>query len=146
MPRKLAGWAARKVKNARRETGKSMSDAEVVATIQREAKASGATLKNDGKGGLDPRLALSTFRKANWACENPDCPEPKNQLDLDHFSNHPKEIFADPKASKKLIKGAEFGKKDNKFLHCLCAACHNRVHDRERAIDDGKKPLPMRGE
>jgi len=147
MPRKFEGWAARKVVAARRKAGRAMlSEDEAVATIQREAKAAGATLKNNGKGGLDPNLALATFRKAKWACENPDCPEPKKLLDLDHFSNHPKEIFADPDASAKLIKGAEFGKKDNKFLHCLCAACHNRVHDRERALDEGKKPPPMRGE
>ena len=77
MPRKYEGWAARKVKASRRKAGQAMSDAEVVATIQKEAKAAGATLANNGKGGLDPRLALKVFRRDHFACQVPNCKTPK---------------------------------------------------------------------
>jgi len=149
MPRKLAGWAARKVKNARRQTGKAMSDEDVVATIQREAKAAGATLANDGKGGLDPRLALERFRAARWKCGNKFCPTPNEDLDLDHTSGHPKEIFESLKSwqNPKLRAAATKanGPKDDRFVSVLCRACHDCCHQRERAIENGKSPPPMRG-
>jgi 5-methylcytosine-specific restriction endonuclease McrA len=117
--------------------------------IRREAKAAGATLKSDGEGGLRPSLALGVFRRDKWRCSNEDCPTPKKMLDLDHVSGHAEEIEQDPKARnrKDLKKGIKLGHV-NKIdaLHVLCAQCHNRVHEREREIDDGKKPEPMRGE
>jgi hypothetical protein len=30
-------------------------------------------------------------------------------------------------------------------LRTICARCHDRCHDREREIDAGEKPQPMRG-
>jgi hypothetical protein len=141
-------WGLRKLKAARRELGDAVDKGAAVRTIQREAKEAGATLKNNGKGGIDPRLALKVFRRAKYRCENEDCPDPQKDLDLDHQSGHPKEIKADPKARKD-PKAAAAARapdpKDDKHLHVLCAACHDRVHDRERAIEDGKKPKPMRG-
>jgi hypothetical protein len=148
MPRKLAGWARRKVRNARRATGKAISDAEVVATIQKEAKAAGATLQHDGKGGVDPRITLAVFRRDGWECSNENCPTPKKDLTLDHISGHAKEIEHDSEAKKRgdLKQGIKLGHIDNvAALHTLCAACHNEVHDRERALENGKKPPPMRG-
>ena len=101
MPRKLEGWARRKVKASRRAAGKAMSDAEVVATIQREAKAAGATLEKDGKGGVDPRIALTVFRRDRWRCSNENCPTPKKDITLDHISGHAKEIKKDPEAKNR---------------------------------------------
>jgi hypothetical protein len=116
--------------------------------IRREAKAAGATLKSDGEGGLAPSIALGVFRKYKWRCDNEDCPTPKNLLDLDHKSGHAREIARDPKARKNadLKRGIKLGHV-NKIdaLHVLCSACHDRVHSREREIDDGEKPEPMRG-
>lgn len=140
----IAHWARRK-----RGGAGGKDDSMVVRQIQREAKEHGATLAHEGKGGLDPRLALKVFRRAKWRCENEDCPAPKKDLDLDHQSGHPKEIREDPDARKDpkaRAAAAEPDPKDDRFLHVLCAACHDRVHDRERAIEKGKKPQPMRGD
>lgn len=145
----LVGWARRKRAGVSREQAREKRRADVVRTIQREAKAHGATLAHDGKGGIDPRTALKVFRRAKWRCENPKCPSPKKDLDLDHQSGHPKEIREDPEARKDkrdMAASRDPDPKDDKFLHCICAACHDRVHDRERALEDGKKPKPMRGD
>ena len=141
-------WARRKRAGAARDTAKAKRDANVVGVIQREAKEHGATLAHGGKGGIDPRIALKVFRRAKWRCENPKCPAPKKDLDLDHQSGHPKEILADPEArkdSKNRAAAADPDPKDDRFLHCICADCHDAVHTRERAIEDGKKPKPMPG-
>ena len=149
MPRPLLAWARAKKKASRHAAGRALSDAEVVATIQREAKAAGATLANDGKGGLDPHLALNRFRGAKWRCQNPYCPSPKEDLDLDHASGHPREIFDSLKSwqNPKLRAAATEadGPKDDRFVHVLCAKCHDAVHERERALEHGKQPPPMRG-
>ena len=149
MPRKLAGWARRKVKASRHQAAKAKTDADVVATIQREAKANGATLEKEGKGGVDPRIALAVFRRDHWECSNENCPTPKKDITLDHISGHAKEIEKDPEAKnrKDLKHGISLGHiNDPAALHTLCAACHDEVHNRERALENGKKPPPMRGE
>jgi hypothetical protein len=144
MPRKLEGWAHRKVRAARRAAGKAISDAEVVATIQKEAKAAGATLANDGKGGLDPRLALKVFRRDHFACQVPNCKTPKKDADLDHIGGHVHELEQDPKAAAWLKDQAEKGKENTPDgLHVLCSRHHDLVHQRDRAIENGKKPPPM---
>jgi hypothetical protein len=122
---------------------------DVVATIQREAKAAGATLAHDGKGGLDPALVLERMRAAKWRCSNPYCPTPKEALDCDHSSGHPREIFdslkqwQNPKLRAAATKAD--GPKDDKYVSILCAACHDVCHQRERALEHGKTPPPMRG-
>jgi 5-methylcytosine-specific restriction endonuclease McrA len=117
--------------------------------IRREAKAAGATLKSDGEGGLRPSLALGVFRRGKWRCANTDCPTPKKSLSLDHISGHAKEIDNDPGARNRrdLRKGIQIGHV-NKLdaLHVLCSPCHDSVHSREREIEAGKKPEPMRGD
>lgn len=139
----LRAWA-----RGKKRAGVSLED-RVVHRIQREARAHGATLAHGGKGGIDPRLALRVFRRSGWRCENPDCPTPRRDLDLDHQSGHPQEILQDPKARKdpgdRAAARAGDDPKDDRFLHVLCAKCHDRVHDRERAIEKGKRPRPMRG-
>lgn len=138
---KLARWAKRKA--ARDGTDPT------VATIQKEAKAAGATLANDGKGGLDPAIALAAFRKAGWRCGNKYCPTPKEELDLDHSSGHPKEIFdslkqwQNPKLRAAATKAD--GPKDDNYVSVLCAKCHDMCHERERALEAGNSPPPMRG-
>ena len=116
--------------------------------LRREAKAAGATLESNGEGGLAPSLALGVFRKGRWRCSNTECPAPKKLITLDHISGHPREIAADRGARnrKDLKLGIKMGHV-NKLgaMHVLCAACHDEVHDRERAIQDDKKPEPMPG-
>jgi hypothetical protein len=128
-------WARRNERRGTRENAKAARATKIVATIQREAKENGATLANGGKGGLDPALALKVFRRDKFRCTNEDCPTPKKDLDLDHISGHKKEIagHVDKVAA----------------LHVLCRKCHvgkNGVHARENAIEEGKKPPPMRGD
>lgn len=149
MPRVLERWARRHARAAGKAVGQAASDQQVVATIQREAKAAGATLAHDGKGGIDPRTALAKFRAASWRCGNKFCPTPKEDLDLDHASGHPREIFdslkqwQNPKLRAAATKAD--GPKDDRFISVLCAACHDLCHQRERALENGKQPPPMRG-
>lgn len=144
MPRKLEGWARRKIKADRRRAAKAKTDADVVATIQREAKAAGATLKNHGKGGLDPNLALKVFRRDEYACQVPNCKTPKEEVDLDHIGGHAHELEEDPEASAWLKEQAEKGKENTpEGIHCLCGRHHDMVHERDRAIENGKQPPPM---
>ena len=116
--------------------------------MRREAKAAGATLDNNGEGGLAPSLALGVMRRDRFRCVNEDCPTPKKNLSLDHISGHPKEIAADPEARhrKDLKLGIKLGHVAKmEALRTICARCHDRCHDREREIDSGEKPQPMRG-
>jgi len=117
--------------------------------IRREAKAAGATLESNGEGGLNPSLVLGIFRKGGWKCSNENCPSPKKDLTVDHISGHPKEIRRDPNARKRadLKRGIKLGHVNvTAALHVLCALCHDAVHDREREIESGEKPEPMRGD
>lgn len=116
--------------------------------IRREAKAAGATLENNGEGHLRPSLVLGIMRRDKFRCANEDCPTPNKNITIDHISGHAKEIAADPKARRRkdLKRGIAAGHVSKmEALHTICAACHTRVHDREREIDDGRKPEPMRG-
>ena len=142
--RDVKGWATRKVQATRRKAGKSMSAAEVVATIQKEAKAAGATLANNGKGGLDPNLALTVFRRDKFSCRVPNCKTAKKDVDLDHIGGHAHELEEDPKAAAWLKEQAGKGKENTPDgLHCLCLRHHDLVHKRDRAIENGKQPPPM---
>jgi hypothetical protein len=145
-------WARRNERRGTRENASAARDARVLRKIQREAKEHGATLENGGKGGLPPLRALKAFRKSGWRCENKKCPTPRKDLTLDHESGHPKEIMEDPEARKdpgdrKAARSKD--PKDDRYLRVLCAKCHTGprgVHARENAIEDGKKPPPMRGD
>lgn len=143
MPTRAEKW----VKDRDKQTKKSLRDAKTLQTIQKEAKTHGATLASGGKGGLDPALALDVFRKGGWKCSNKKCPTPKKNLSLDHISGHPKEIKEDGAQNQPdLKKGVSLGHINvPAALHVMCEPCHSRVHDRENALNDGKKPPPVRG-
>lgn len=134
-------WAKRRLGVARRLAGRS---ADVVNKIRAEAKKNGATLANDGEGGLDSNLALRIFQKDGWTCQIPKCKTAKEELDLDHIGGHPHELGQDPEADKWLKDQAKKGKQDTEDgLHVLCLRHHDMVHQRERAIENGKKPPAM---
>jgi hypothetical protein len=142
---KTEQWAKSRQKSDLKKRGGAGAAASVVKRIQAEAKAHGTTLKSDGKGGLDPRLALKVFRRDGWKCAVPGCKTAQVDLDLDHLGGHAEEIADDPKASAWLKEQAEKGKQNNEDgLHAICARHHDLVHQRERAIEDGKKPAPMK--
>ena len=145
MPRKFTQWAYRKVKADRDTKAKTSEDVDVVKQIQAEAKKNGATLANEGKGGLDPRMALKVFQRDKWTCGVPNCKTAKEDLDLDHIGGHPKELKDDPEAYAWLKKESEKGKKDDggNGLHVLCKRHHDAVHSRERSIEQGQEPKPL---
>jgi hypothetical protein len=148
MPRKFLGWARRRSRADNRAQTKAKVRADNLAQIRAEAARNGATLETDGEGGVDPAIALEVFRRDNWRCSNEDCPTPQENLTLDHISGHPNEIAEDAGASNRadLKAGIKLGHIDDpEALHALCARCHARVHQRERAIQQGDKPQAMRG-
>jgi hypothetical protein len=129
---------------SKRYAAKVMSDDAIRAKIRRMAKLAGATLANDGKGGLDPKLALEVFKRGKFRCSVPGCKTPKDKVDLDHIGGHAAELEQDPKAAAWLKAEAEKGKENTPDgLHTLCARHHDMVHQRDNAIEDGKTPPPM---
>lgn len=140
MPPKYEEWARRKTRASQQDR----MAAGIVAQIQRDARAAGATLAHEGKGGLDPALAAQVFKRDKWRCSIPDCKTPQEALDLDHIAGHPEEIEADPAASKWLLEQARKPKRDKlDALHVLCKRHHDMVHDRERDIQKDKTPDPL---
>jgi hypothetical protein len=151
MSKAAVDYARSTEKPQQRDHGKPPLNAQermALKKIRREARLAGATLENNGEGGLAPSLVLGIMRRDHFSCCNDDCPTPKKNITIDHISGHADEIAADPKARKRkdLKRGIAAGHVNKmEALHTICAQCHDRVHDRERAIDDGKKPQPMRG-
>ena len=142
MPRVLPPWAAR---HLARTSNRLAETIDTVQQIQKEAKKAGATLKNNGKGGLDPKLALAVFQRDKWTCQIPGCKTAQENLDLDHIAGHQQEIAADPEADKWLKEQAKKPKGDNlASLHVLCARHHDLVHTRENAIEDGDTPPKLK--
>ena len=128
----------------KRYAAKVMSDDAIRAKIRRMAKLAGATLANDGKGGLDPKLALEAFKRGKFRCSVPGCKTPKDKVDLDHIGGHAHELEEDPKAAAWLKAEAEKGKENTpEGLHTLCVRHHDMVHQRENAIENGNSPPPM---
>jgi hypothetical protein len=143
MPRKLLGWARRRVKADRRAKSDA-KDKAVVEQIRSEAAEHGVTLANDGEGGLDPALALRVFQRDGWRCSIPGCTTAQEDLDLDHIGGHPHELLEDPEADEWLKQEAQKGKQDTEAgIHVLCLRHHDAVHTRERAIEQGDKPKPL---
>lgn len=143
MPAILPRWAARHLA-ANRPARKLAGRKDTVQTLKDEAKAAGATLANDGEGGLDPDLALEVFRRAKFTCEVPGCKTAREKVDLDHIGGHAHELEEDPEAAEWLKKSASKGKQDTpEGLHVLCLRHHDMVHQRERAIENGNEPPEM---
>lgn len=140
-------WARHRVKAQHDEHKVDRNNPQVVAQIQKEAKANGATLAHGGRGGLDPKVALAAFRRGKWTCSVPGCKTPKKGVDLDHPSGHKQEIQQDPEArdNKPLKKAAALGHSstDPKALRVVCVRHHTDFHNRERAIERGQKPNPV---
>jgi len=144
VPKAGKDWARRRERASTKKNADAGKAADVIKTIQREAEEAGATLKNGGKGGLDPKLALKVFRREKYTCAVPKCKTAKKDLDLDHIGGHPLEIEDDPEADAFIKKAAKMGHKDSpKNIHCVCARHHDMFHDRERALEDDEKPRPM---
>lgn len=144
MPNDAVGWARRRLAAVRTERAAAKKNPDIIATIQREAEENEATLASDGKGGLDPSLALEVFRRDEWMCQIPNCETPKEDLDLDHIGGHPHELLDDPEADAWLQEQAQKGKQDEPDgIHVLCLRHHDMVHQRERALEHGKEPPPM---
>ncbi len=116
---KLKDWSKGRSKGPRKKT--------TLEVTQAEARRYGATLENDGHGGLDPKLAQKVFRKFGYKCAR--CGTRKN------ISLHHKGGILD---SKKLD---DMGHENTvRNLACLCAKCHDKIHDmaREKGIDSSQ--------
>jgi len=93
--------------------------------LQTEAKAAGATLASDGKGGLPFSLVLHVMRRDEYRCHR--C---GGQKDL---SLHHKAHLDNPQ-SKWLKKKAQVeNKNDPALLATICAPCHDAIHEEDRA-------------
>jgi 5-methylcytosine-specific restriction endonuclease McrA len=112
---------------ARNRGSKSPRKMTTLEQTQAEAKRYGATLENDGHGGLDPKLAQKAFRKGGYKCAR--CGTRKN------ISLHHKGGIID---SEKLD---EMGHENNvENIAVLCPKCHDFIHEkaRERGIDSSQ--------
>lgn len=145
MPYKFGtDWARRTLGAARKDRRTAKEGSDLRQQLVDEAKAAGANLANEGEGGLDPALALKVFQRDKFTCCIPKCSTPKKDLDLDHLSGHPLELAEDPEADKWLKEQAKKPKDDSMGgLHVICKRHHDLVHERERALEDGKKPPEM---
>lgn len=94
--------------------------------MRREAKAGGATLHNDGRGGLPPSRVLGVMRRDEWRCKK--CGG-NQRLSLHHKSEH----MADPKArarSRLLRREGRVDAASN--LATICQSCHDAIHQEDR--------------
>jgi 5-methylcytosine-specific restriction endonuclease McrA len=91
--------------------------------MRAEAKAKGATLHNDGEGGLDATLALGVMRRDKYTCKK--CGS-KQDITL-HHKGHLK----NPVSRWLKQKGRDNGQGN---IVVLCAKCHDQLH----AEDEGK--------
>lgn len=103
-------------------------------TLRREAAAAGATLASDGEGGLPSSTVLGAMRKAEYTCQI--C---GRQEDL---SVHHKAKLEHPSKRMARMLGRLAGDDPN-GLACVCTACHNRLHNRDRkGVFEGKDGEP----
>jgi hypothetical protein len=98
-----------------------------LANMQREAKQAGATLANEGKGGLPSSLVLHVMRRDRYQC--------KVCGGKDSIGVHHKGGIV---ASKWLSQKGHENTPDN--LVVICDDCHDNVHEdaREEGIDSSQ--------
>lgn len=99
----------------------SANEAKALAKLQAEAKANGATLATEGKGGLAPSLVLGLMRRDKFTCKK--CGGQKD-LSVHHKAGTPNLV------SRALRKRGHSN--DPKNLATICKECHDSVHEEDR--------------
>jgi hypothetical protein len=104
------------------ERGLNEQEQDALARLQKEAKEAGASLANDGKGGLPPSLVLHVMRRDEFRCKN--CGKQEGLI-----VHHKGGIVR----SKKL---SDMGHKNiPQNIDTVCEDCEDRQHDKAR--EDG---------
>lgn len=100
----------------------SDADRRAYASLLAEAKKNHATLDNDGRGGLPPKLVWMRMRKDRWKC--------KKCGGRDNLSVH-------HKAGAENMVGpavAALGHRPTmKAIVTICGSCHDDIHNEDRA-------------
>lgn len=89
--------------------------------LRKEAAARGATLASGGKGNLPGDLVLRVVRRAEFRCEKCGL---RDDLSIHHKGRHL------ATASLRLLKKSPL---DPTGIACICTACHDKIHDADRA-------------
>jgi 5-methylcytosine-specific restriction endonuclease McrA len=121
----------------------SPEDLKVIASIQREARRKGATLSNGGKGGLEPKLARSVFRRDKYRCVcNADhgghdgvCGT-KEELGLHHLGGIAK--------TDELSEMGHENAAEN--IITICEDCHDALHENARERGDDSSQVTPKGD
>lgn len=120
-----------RISRERQSESMPVEERNALRKTREEAKAAGATLATDGEGGIPPSQALGVFRRCEWKCML--C---GGQDDL---SLHHKAHLENPSPKMKRL-GRRLEKNDPKSLVACCAACHDNVHNADRANVEGNEP------
>jgi hypothetical protein len=96
-----------------------------LAKLQDMARRAGATLPNGGKGGLPPSLVLGVMKRDHFTCKL--CGQQEN------IGVHHKGGIEHPN-SEWLAAQGHANTPEN--LVTICDACHDGVHNRDRASED----------
>lgn len=123
MSENLAKWVKLKTQKPDEEGAKPLHPDEnkALKKLQREAKAAGATLATEGKGGLNPSLVLGIMRRDEFRCKK--CGKQEN------LSVHHKGHLENP-TSKWLAKKGKSN--DPNAISTICASCHDDIHEEDR--------------
>jgi len=104
------------------------SEQRALENLRQEAKDAGATLANNGEGGLPSSLVLGTMRRDEWKCKK--C---GRQADL---SVHHKGHLENP-VSRWLKKKGKSNDENN--ITTICANCHDDIHNEDRERGEGEE-------
>ncbi len=99
----------------------SAQESNALENMRSEAKRSGATLLNNGEGGLSPSLVLGVMRRDRYECKR--CGKKKN------LTLHHKGHLQNP-VSKWLSKKGHSNDPNN--LVVVCGECHDGIHEEDR--------------
>ncbi len=120
-----------RIEREKRTESTPVEERNALRKIRAEAEAAGATLATDGEGGIPSSQALGVFRRCEWKC----------QLcgNRDDLSLHHKAHLENPSPKMKRL-GRRLEKNDPKSMVACCAACHDRIHNADRANVEGNEP------
>lgn len=116
-------------------------EANALKKLQAAAKAQGCILSSGGKGGLQSSLVWHVFKRdaedGEFRCKvcGDIGTEDNGGLGVHHKYQH----ITDPKARAKGVRANEEGRRnDPNQLIVICATCHDKVHQKDRAENPGE--------